>query len=576
VSAVRNRFFWPVALLLLALLATLQGVAAWHETQNWDEGLHLAAGYSYLKTGDFRMGYEQPPLGKVLCALPLLRLHATLPTDHKSWTDADEITFGDVFMYQNRVPADQMLRAARAVTMLLTLTLALTLAVWARGKFGPVPALLALFLFCLDPNFIAHGHYVTTDLIAALTIFLACLAWGRFLENGRWTALVVAALAVGLAVVSKLSAVFLAPLFVLLYLLRAWQERAVGPVRLGLVRFLASVLVLAVVSLAVIGVTYWPATRRMLRGRVETRLAAIASPNAESTVLLGKAAARLNLPAHPFLIGLNNFLEHSENGHHAYLLGQLSDTGWWYYFPVVFAVKTPTAVLWLIAVSVIAGVLAWWRLPWRPTFTWLRRLPFAWVLVTVPPAVYFALSLHSHINIGVRHILPVYPFLLIFLAAFLCEQARRSRVVLAALLLALPIQAVETARIHPHYLAFFNTLSGGPTQGHRYLLDSNLDWGTDMKYLKTYLQAIHADKVCFCYFGHAAAWYYGVNMQPLPTTEEREAREKLDCVAAVSATPLYGLYVPENDYRWLRDRKPDTIIGHSIYVWDLRKSRPGP
>src|SRR5713101_6905623 len=182
----KNRIFWSLTLPLLAVMAAVQVITALEENQTFDEAVHMLAGYSYLETGDFRLNPEHPPLGKILNALPLLLfLKPELPTKDPRWPDGDLYDLGEAFLYRNRIPADRMLFASRLVTIALTLLLGAAIAVWTRRHFGAGPAVLATFLFCTDPNFIAHGRYVTTDLIAALFIFLSCVTWGRFLRTRR-------------------------------------------------------------------------------------------------------------------------------------------------------------------------------------------------------------------------------------------------------------------------------------------------------------------------------------------------------------------------------------------------------
>jgi hypothetical protein len=281
--------------------------------------------------------------------------------------------------------------------------------------------------------------------------------------------------------------------------------------------------------------------------------------------IMAEVGKKLGLPAHPYLVGLNDFAVHDREGHHAYLMGMWSEQGWWYYFPVVFAVKTPAAVLILLGLCVAAGLVALARAGprrWR-----IREVPFEWMVLLLPPLVYFALCMRSHVNIGVRHILPVYPFLFIALAAALTRRAwgKRALGVLALVL------AVESVAIYPHYLAFFNGFAGGPDNGPRYLVDSNLDWGQDLNNLKKYLAAHDMKRLCICYFGRARLQYYKIDYLYLPRTAETAEREKMDCVAAISATQLQGAYVGKDAFAWLRARQPMAKIGYSIYLYDFRR-----
>jgi hypothetical protein len=261
--------------------------------------------------------------------------------------------------------------------------------------------------------------------------------------------------------------------------------------------------------------------------------------------------------------------EFDTGGHSAYLLGQVSKFGWWYYFPVVFAVKTPTAVLALVVLCLGVGVSRLARGFRSVTVAALRNLPFRWVVVALPMTVYGAILLTSRVDLGVRYLLPAYPFLFILLAAVVM---RKPKVWLIAVVMA--VQLFEVVRIYPDYLAFFNTVSGGPGNGPRYLADSNIDWGQDLKKLRKYLETTAPKaNVCFSYFGTASQAYYFLPSRYLPETKDVELRKNVDCVAAISVTQLVGVYSSPETFRWLRDKKPIAKVGYSMYVYDLRKGK---
>lgn len=559
--------FWITVILLLVRMGYVQVSSARLENQTWDEGFHLAAGYAYLRTGDYRMRTENPPLGKLLNALPLLILNPDPHTDDPAWLRPDRIAFGRIFLYRNRLLADTILFPARVVTILLSLGLALAVALWTRRQFGAGAALLACFLCCLDPNLIAHGRYVTSDVIATLFIFLACAAWTAFLNSRRKRALVAAGIVLGLALASKFTALALLPVFVLLYLIRWWQ-RAEG---LSARHLVTSLLLAGVIGAAVIGVVYAPDTVRLFTNP-PPRVDRFADRGGFSSQLLGTIPFVKRLPAHPYLLDLLDFAGHVRTGHEAYLLGRIRQHGWWYYFLVAFAVKTPLAVLLLAAVAAVAGVGFLFR---KRLLERLRAVPPQWAAVIVPPLALFGVAMSGGHNLGLRHILPVYPFLFIAVsAAALSLAAGRRRLLVGGLLVAvLSLEILESVKIHPHYLAFFNLAAGGPEAGPRYLVDSNIDWGQDLKKLKAYMLAHELPDVCLCYFGNANVHYYKVRERSVPETQDLAGRASLDCVVAVSATPLQGVYVPAEWYRWLRELQPTARIGYSIYVYDFRKRR---
>jgi 4-amino-4-deoxy-L-arabinose transferase-like glycosyltransferase len=407
--------------------------------------------------------------------------------------------------------------------------------------------MLALFLYTFDPNMIAHGHYVTSDLLVACLMFVAVAVWVEFLSSRRNLHLAGAGLALGLAAATKFSGLILIPTFLTLYVIRWKREREAGFSWRGLVNAMSVVLGLGFV---VIAVCYGPETMKIAHG--------------------GGCS---------YLLGLETVIQHDRDGHPAYLLGQIRKQGWWYYFPVAFAVKTPTAVLLLLLLSVVtwAGQSRSQPLFGRPdpqeSASTVRIARSDWYVLTVPMAAYFLLSMRSHINIGLRHILPVYPFLFVFVAAaFFNAPWPKFRKVLPLLLnVVILIEVAESAAIYPHYLAFFNVPSGGPSHGARYLLDSNLDWGQDLKNLRRWLDENGNPPVCVQYFGMAYPKLYGLPQNSLPATWETEKRARLDCIGAISVTLLHDVYLKPGEYAWLRELKPIGNVGHSIALFDLRK-----
>ena len=565
-TSIPERFFKPVVVVLLAIMAAIQVTTAAKECQTWDEHIHLSAGYAYWKAGAYPFNMEHPALVKLIAAAPLLLLNPTLPTDSPAWKEHRDREFGVEFLYHNRVSPERLLWAGRLPIMGLAILFGLAIAWWLRRRFGAAVALTALALYCLDPNIIAHSRYVTTDLPLAGIYFLASVAAVEYLETSRVRDLLVACLLFGVAMVTKYSAVVLLPAFALLYLVRWWQRPSEFPIR----RLMLAMVTLIGVTLTVIAVVYWPDTLRCLRGGAES----FAEWGDERT-LVGRTlqwmGKWLHLPTHTYPFGLQMVADHNRVGHGAYLMGKYSRLGWWYYFPVAFLVKSTVASL-LAALGVLAAGV-WWLLVRSAgsLLTRLREAPFIWYGLVLPPAIFFTVSMTSTINIGLRHILPIYPFLYVSAAVALVRvRFRFSRVLLASVL---TLQALECASIYPHYLAFFNAFSGGPANGPKYLVDSNIDWGQDLKKLARWLDAHGTRRVYLRYFGGDQIVHEGLESLDVPGTADLAGRAAIDGFVAVSVTYLYGVYVPEAEYAWLRERQPAAKVGYSIYVYDMRKPK---
>ena len=509
---------------LLALMGGLQIASMREESQTYDEGLHLAAGVSYWKTGDFRANPEHPPLGKLLAAVPLLLAGVEWNIGQKQWHEQDQFTLAGPFVYRNKIDADLLLFLGRLPTVLVSLGLGLGIALTGKRLFGPLAGIVALALYATDPNFIAHGHYITNDVLAAAAVFGSAITWLRAVETDRRRDWAIAAAMLGLALTVKFSTLFLIPVHAAI----AWWN---GRLRL---RWLAA-------AFAVVGAMYGPETLRLntlppLADRIPTRTKMGEAVHA--------AALDFRVPGHHYLDGVWQLISHQETGHRTYLLGEVKETGTWKYFFVAFAVKTPTAVLLLLALTA-------WRV--RPAL-WMNY-----------PAVYFMMSLGSSLNLGLRHLLPVYPFLFLWIGAGLAWRWW------PVLLVALGLQVYEVGRTAPYYTAFFNRPSGGAENGHKILLDSNLDWGQDAKRLGRWVRERQLEKICVSYFGTASLDYYGIAQIPIAHARQGEG---LDCWAAVCANDLYDLYLPAGTHAWTRKLTPAGTIGHSIFLYDLRRGIP--
>jgi hypothetical protein len=260
-----------------------------------------------------------------------------------------------------------------------------------------------------------------------------------------------------------------------------------------------------------------------------------------------------------YLMSLRMQLAHASSGHGAFLFGKTSEQGWWYYHLAAMVVKTPIPLLALVLAAVAGGAH--------------RRLSRQELIaLAVPPAALIVMfCLIPGPNIGIRYILPVYPFLIVIAggAAALAWERRPLRVVVVLLL---AWQIGGTLRIFPDYLAYFNEAVGGPSRGHEYLVDSNLDWGQDLKQLKSYVDAHDLGRIRLSYFGAADPKMYEIDYSPLPgyyLGSGLGPPMKWRGTFVVSATNLAGIYLDRDFYARFREREPDAVIGHSMFVFEL-------
>jgi hypothetical protein len=535
---------WVLVLLFCVILLTEAIPSLREKSATVDETTHLPAGYLHLKLGDYRINSEHPPLVKMLAALPLLFVDVKLPQTEQwsTWRDAQR------FLYQEN-DADRLLFIGRVAVLPLALLLACVIFSWTRQLFGREAAAFALLLYTFEPNVLANAGLVHTDFGAACFTFLTIYCFFRLVQRVSISRLVFTGFALGLALATKFSTLTLIPILILLAIGTASlpgriELRLKGVSHAHLTSRKRKLLLLLVAMIA-IGLLAYATVWAAYRFRYDW----ITPPSSRSSgpwwdALLPRA----------YLQGLADLFISRRRP--AFLMGEISADGWWYYFIVTFLLKSPLPLLLLLAFSSLA-IPQWWR-----------KNPVSLLFVLVPVAVHFGIASASRFNIGHRHILPIYPFLFV-VAGSLVPWVRQQRALLkggVGLLIAWYI--VSSLSIFPHYLAYFNELAGGPENGYKYLIDSNLDWGQDLKGLKRYIDEHGIPRVWLSYFGTASPDYYGIAYDDLAcgaTFAAKSERETTPYVA-ISASYLQGQPACFADFR---RRQPIAKVGYSIFIYRL-------
>ena len=417
-----------------------------------------------------------------------------------------------VALYRDRMP-----------TIFLGVLIGWLVFAWAREAFGPWAGLLAVALFSFCPNLLAHSALITTDAMTALAIFAAGYAFWRFHARPSRARFWLAAIALGLALTVKLSGVYLLAIFPLILIVRSLATRR------WVLKDFTSLGQMTVVALLVVNTVYGfegtfsPLSRYQARSE---RFEALASAPVVRDL-------PLPLPA-GFVQGVDWVFRDMARGRWTYCLGRYSRDGFAHYYLVALLTKGTLGLLALIAMALACLALPVVRRRWEVQLFLLAPILFYFV--------YF--SLFFKFQIGLRHLLPIFPFLFVFVSQLVALQ-RRALTVLAWVLVA--AHAASSLRVYPHYLAYFNEAIGGPLQGWRYLIDSNLDWGQD-RYL-------------------ARRVYVSNSPVPVIVRPSRPVAGRV----MVGATALVGLNPRKHRrYAWLRDNfQPVDNVGYSWLVYDV-------
>jgi 4-amino-4-deoxy-L-arabinose transferase-like glycosyltransferase len=624
-----------------------------------DEVVHVTGGYSYWKFDDYRLHPENGTLPMRLAALPLLAMPLTFPSLHDpDWLTSKVDRVGQTFFWQLGNPVDAMLRRARMMIALTSVFAIWLTWRWARGLFGPAAGWMALGLAVFSPSMLAHAGLATSDMTLVACMLAALSLFWRLLHRVTWTGLVLTILAAGATFLAKMSGVLLVPVVALLVVAR-WRRRAPLVIDLGRVpRWIRRRTAIAAITLGVAGVVgagslvvlwagydfrYAAANRErsdfqelyfswdtiLEREKMPppppSALASLVAPvppprPTAMTRLVGVIREHRLLPE-AYLWGLAHTYKFSRE-RPAFLCGAFSRTGWPWFFPVAFLLKTtlPVLVLFLSGTVVLAR-----RVAAEPR---MRRRAYRAAPLVIFSVLYGGLAITSHLNIGHRHILPLYPAVFIVAsaaAAWLVRRVpRRAGWVLGTLV---ALHAADSLAARPFYLSYFQPLTGGSDRGYRYLVDSSSDWGQGLPDFAAWESALRArgdrEPVYLSYFGADSPRGRGLDVVRFGDSINDHGPRVYPAQVhggwfAISATHFQRIYLPvrgpwteshERLYRrimgrlgdaanasasddastarllrdaegyevlqfgrlchFLRDRRPDRVIGGSILLFHL-------
>jgi 4-amino-4-deoxy-L-arabinose transferase-like glycosyltransferase len=552
---------WLSIPLFVGLLSVFMLQLWLHTTRasaTYDEPFHLLAGYRYLQCGDYGINPEHPPLPKILAALPIVIatravVPPAMPCGSKVTAKAEGFLAGSKFVAENGV--ERILTPARVAMSLTALFLAVIVFLAAREMFGPVAGFVAMALLVFEPNFIAHGALVTTDMAITATMFAAVYAVYRYRQKPGKLRLLIVAIAIGLMLASKHSALVILPVLVLLVLtdilVQRFETQRATFSRRKILHGAVAVGTVAVIALTILWAGYG------------FRYYALPNANEKAFAL----AEFQNLPATTRRVvelfeTLRIFPEAYTYGLGDIAHEQQNREGKWSYFPFVFTIKSSVALLLLLPFGLA-----------MPKLYRERRREMLFLIL--PAFAYFAITMTSRLNLGLRHLLPVYPFFIILAAAGACLLVRRSKIAAVVVGLLLVSHVAISARTFPNYIAFSNAFWGGVDQTHQQLTDSNVDWGQNVKLVKDYVEKNGQGRDCwFAYWGPGEVARASQPCRLMPVAGWIETTEAVDIIPPV----IEGLVflstesLPPQDVHFasFADIEPIDFLGGSIKVYEGR------
>ena len=551
---------------LLVLLGVQLILSVRRESQTWDEANHIYAGFRSWTHRDFGLNPEHPPLLKLIATIPLLPLSLNTPALQDRYFKEEAFVGGKDFLYQNN--ADQILIRTRLAAASLTMLLALLVFLATREMFGTGAAFIALGLLVLEPNLLAHGALVTTDAGLSCFMFAAIYAFYRYVKAPSLWRLTLVGIAAGLALAVKHTGALIFPMLLLLAITEVVRHHIKHALKIF--ASLAAITIIAVALLwSFYGFRY--AARPPGLQLTPTLVEFVQGLKPHESWTISKLAQWRVLPE-SYLYGLAD-VRLTADYYTSFVLGKIYAHGVWFYFPVAFLIKSTLGFLALTLLAIAVIVMRRLR-GWREI-----------LFLIIPPLFYLLVAAFVGMNIGVRHILPVYVFLAVLIggaAWALMQNSRRWVYVVAVLLL---VHALSSLRTFPTYIAYSNELWGGPAQTYKHLSDSNADWGQQLKSVKQYLDQRGVKDCWFVYFaeGVAEPRYYGIPCKPLPTLNTLllnvpiDVPQTIDGPVLISASNLSGVEFGPGSldpYGQFKQVTSTAMIDHGVLVFDGRFELP--
>jgi len=562
----RNIIGYVCAAILLLILGALSLSASLGDSGTVDEIAHIPSGYSYVEYQDYRLNPEHPPLAKALSGFFLQFADINDIRKDWSWEGINQWEAGWSMLYRSGNDPEQILFWARLPMILLAVGLGLFLYFWSKKYWGKKVALLVLTLYVFYPDIIGHSHLVTTDIAAAFGYVITLYAFDKMIKKRNIKYLIWAGVAFGIAQLLKFSSFLLFIILLILVFYRAkLDQKKEQSYWSSLKPLILSYLGVCVVSLIVVWIVYipfvWNTSSQIEHEVIERNLT-----NSQDTLLLRNFLHYFE--NNPIMRGLGHYLlgialvfARVAGGNATYILGEVSDKSIAWFFPVAWMIKTPISIIILLIWSLLSLVI--FRNKHKED-SWTN-----WLLLT-PIVVYWAFTLKGSLNIGIRHLMPTVPFVILFigksLKRYLAGQHLTKQAVAIAVIVIVLI--ADVVRYYPQYIAYFNFLVPREDR-YKYMIDSSLDWGQDLYRLKKYIEDNNIESIKVDYFGGSVPPYYIKQ-----SSEWHSSYGPTTGWIAISATyfqssKLYGPKEGKWSYQWLEQYQPEAIIGGSILVYNI-------
>jgi hypothetical protein len=549
---------YTVSIILVAFTA-LSIFSYVKKSPTFDEIQHLSCGYSMMKEARLDLGVGHPPVFRIFTALPLLIINPDYPKDHEvfrrkfngnplQWSFNPDYSFGFNLFYKSGNNPDVLFFWGRFMVVLIGILLGFGVYNFSRELFGEKIGVFSLMLYSFSPTILAHVRLTVNDFAGAAGIFFTLYALYIYSKKNSFRNLVVLSISLAMAILIKFNSILLVPL-IFTGVIFSDKKKSIGKLMLLIM------MVMLLINL-IYGFSGTFAVK-ILDYEIIERIV----PFSIFDGIAYKIYSYMPLPGFFMKSLAHLFTKNAFSGHAGFIMGKYSSTGWWYYFPVAFLLKTPIITLIVF-------------FTWIVTLVKSKKISKGEIVLIAFVIFYWLLSIKSKINIGHRHILPLYPVLFVLMGRVYRDfggYAKRNIIKYG-----IPaIYVISTQIYFPNYLSFFNGFVR-PNNGYKYLVDSNIDWGQDLPALKSFMDDNKDAFLIFSYFGSASREHYNITHQELfNVTMRNEMSGQINPVdakkefIAVSVTNLQDVYFGNRVFEWLKKKDPVAKLGYSIYVYDI-------
>lgn len=565
---------------MLTFHGVLVGYLAAVHSPTVDEPAHLAAGVVHWKAGTFKTYCVNPPLIRLVAAIPVVLAEPRMDVRTYEYPPVSrgEFALGRALFEANSDQASSFIVFARWACIPFSILGGVVCYRWASALYGQRSGLVALTLWSISPNVLAHASLITPDVGASAFGLCASYLFWRWLRRPTCESATYAGVALGAALLSKATWVVLLPLWPaawVVWTLSHPRAPAMAGDRPGLVSQLVELVTMAVFGIALLNTGYgFEGSFRPLREyHFHSRFLAGDTDPDVANRFRESWMGSVYVPFPTWYVkGLDLQKVDFERGIRSYLCGQWRNRGWWYYYIVALLVKEPLGTwLLLVIASLGCGCMSVAQGGWRNEF----------VLLLTPVVILVVVSSQTGFSHHLRYVLPALPFLYIWSSRAIARHVRCQRTLCCSVLVAVLLTIASSLSCFPHMLSYFNEVSGGPRCGHTYLVDSNIDWGQDLPYLREWcLRNPQARPLSLAYFGQVNPARYGIVFEtPCSPGERSSGQWPAEGWYAVSVSYMRGLrmgmwrnadkYGSCCDATCFQLIKPTAMAGYSIYIYHV-------